>query len=144
MGKLIYTSNILNHDARCKRSASHLFRFDPREIAPGTHWIEHWVGPRIGLKAMEKRKIYFPLLRIEPQPSSPYVIVIPTELSRILLDFFATLQAYVWTDNELPARPACLLYFSTMKMEAVCSSKTSANVYYTAPRHIPNYNVWAV
>jgi hypothetical protein len=26
------------------------------EIAPGTHWIGGWVGPRIGQDAVEKRK----------------------------------------------------------------------------------------
>jgi hypothetical protein len=27
-------------------SASHPVRFTPRERAPGTHWIESWVGPQ--------------------------------------------------------------------------------------------------
>jgi hypothetical protein len=26
-------------------------------LAPGTHWIGGWVGPRVGLNAVEKRKI---------------------------------------------------------------------------------------
>jgi hypothetical protein len=34
-------------------SASHACRFTPGEIAPGTHWVEGWVGPRAGLDAME-------------------------------------------------------------------------------------------
>jgi hypothetical protein len=28
----------------------------PVERAPGTHWVEAWVGPRAGLEAMDKRK----------------------------------------------------------------------------------------
>jgi hypothetical protein len=35
----------------CEWSAS-----GPGEIAPGTHWIGGWVGPRVGLDAVEKRK----------------------------------------------------------------------------------------
>jgi hypothetical protein len=29
----------------------------PGEKAPGTHWIGGWVGPSVGLDAVEKRKI---------------------------------------------------------------------------------------
>jgi hypothetical protein len=36
---------------------SRLGRFPSWEIAPGTHWIGGWVGPRAGLDAAEKRKI---------------------------------------------------------------------------------------
>jgi hypothetical protein len=41
------------------------------------------VGPRVGLDAVEKRKI-LPLPRNEPRPSSPYPVAIPNELSRLL------------------------------------------------------------
>jgi hypothetical protein len=34
--------------------------FTPRERAPGTHWIEGWVGPRAVLDAVVKRKIPSP------------------------------------------------------------------------------------
>jgi hypothetical protein len=34
-------------------SASHLSHFTPRERAPGTHWIEGFVGPRAGLDTVE-------------------------------------------------------------------------------------------
>jgi hypothetical protein len=34
-----------------------LAAFIPRERAPSTHWIGGWVGPRVGLDAVEKRKI---------------------------------------------------------------------------------------
>jgi hypothetical protein len=37
--------------------ASRPDRFTHREIAPGTYWIEGWVGPRAGLEVEEKRKI---------------------------------------------------------------------------------------
>jgi hypothetical protein len=39
-------------------SASRLYRFTPEERAPGTHWIESWLGPRAGLDVVEKRKIF--------------------------------------------------------------------------------------
>jgi hypothetical protein len=29
----------------------------PTALPPGTHWIGGWVGPRVGLDAVEKRKI---------------------------------------------------------------------------------------
>jgi hypothetical protein len=54
----------------------------PREIARGTHWIGGWVDPRAGLDAMEKRKI-LPLPGIEPRPSRPYHVAIPTELIKL-------------------------------------------------------------
>jgi hypothetical protein len=38
-------------------SASRPFRFTLRERAPGTHWLGGWVGPRIGLDAVEERQI---------------------------------------------------------------------------------------
>jgi hypothetical protein len=37
--------------------ASCLCRFTPGEGACGTHWIGGWVGPRVGLDTVEKRKI---------------------------------------------------------------------------------------
>jgi hypothetical protein len=38
-------------------SASRPDHFTPGEIANGTHWIGDWVGPRVGLDVVEKRKI---------------------------------------------------------------------------------------
>jgi hypothetical protein len=32
-------------------------RINPKERAPGTHWIGGWVGPRAVLDAVVKRKI---------------------------------------------------------------------------------------
>jgi hypothetical protein len=40
--------------------------FTPREIAPGTHWIGGWVGPRAGLDAVEKRRISCPCRESNP------------------------------------------------------------------------------
>jgi hypothetical protein len=37
-------------------SASLTGRFTPRERAPDTHWIGGWVGPRVGLDTVVKRK----------------------------------------------------------------------------------------
>jgi hypothetical protein len=39
-------------------SASCALHFVPRERAPDTDWIEEWVGPRAGLDALGKRKIF--------------------------------------------------------------------------------------
>jgi hypothetical protein len=45
-------------------SVSHNGHFTPGEIALGTHWIGGWVGPKVGLNIVEKRKI-LPLPGIE-------------------------------------------------------------------------------
>jgi hypothetical protein len=37
-------------------SASRSGRFTPLEKTLSTHWIGTWVGPRVGLDAVEKRK----------------------------------------------------------------------------------------
>jgi hypothetical protein len=39
------------------RSASLSDRFNIGKIAPGTHWIENYLGPKAGLEAIQKRKI---------------------------------------------------------------------------------------
>jgi hypothetical protein len=52
-------------------SASRPGRFTPRKIAPGTHWIGGWVGPRAILYSMVKRKISS--LRRESKPRAPIV-----------------------------------------------------------------------
>jgi hypothetical protein len=33
---------------------------------PSTHWIQGWVGPRVGLEAVEKRKISCPCQEQNP------------------------------------------------------------------------------
>jgi hypothetical protein len=40
------------------------------EIAPGTHWIGSWVGPRAGLDDVEIRKVLL-LQEIEPPVNQP-------------------------------------------------------------------------
>jgi hypothetical protein len=50
-----------------ERSASRLGRFTLGEAAPGTHWVGGWMGPRIGLDDVEKRKI-LTLPRVELRP----------------------------------------------------------------------------
>jgi hypothetical protein len=52
-------------------SASRPGRFNPRERAPGTHWIEGWVGFRDVLDVVVKRKI--PSSRWELNPKTPIV-----------------------------------------------------------------------
>jgi hypothetical protein len=41
-------------------SASRPSSFATGERAPGTYWIESWVGPRAGMEAVKKRKISHP------------------------------------------------------------------------------------
>jgi hypothetical protein len=52
-------------------SASCSGRFTPRERAPGTPYIGGWVGPRIVLDTVVRRKI--PSLRRESKPRTPIV-----------------------------------------------------------------------
>jgi hypothetical protein len=47
-------------------SASRPGRFTTREIAPGTHWIGIWVGPRAVLDTVVKRKIPSPRRESNP------------------------------------------------------------------------------
>jgi hypothetical protein len=56
---------------RDERSVSRLGRFTPTESAPDTHWIWGWVGPRVGLEAVVKRKIPSPCRGLETQSSRP-------------------------------------------------------------------------
>jgi hypothetical protein len=68
------------------------------------------VGPRAGLDATGKRKIV-PQPGIEPQPSKPYSLAIPTELSRprLLLGIFSNWRSHhantqgIWNMNLLSA-----------------------------------------
>jgi hypothetical protein len=50
--------HILDHGPRWK-CASRPGRFDPRERAPATHWIEGWVGPRAVLDTGQNKLITF-------------------------------------------------------------------------------------
>jgi hypothetical protein len=56
----------------------------PQERAPIPHWIGGWLESRAGLNIMEKKKI-LALPEIQPWPSSPYPIAVPTELSMLIL-----------------------------------------------------------
>jgi hypothetical protein len=70
-------------------SASRPGHFTPKERAPGTDWMGGWVGPRAVLDAMVK-KIPSPPpgnRTLEPRSSSPQPSAIPTELSRLLLQY---------------------------------------------------------
>jgi hypothetical protein len=125
MGKWKYDCNVLNLDTRCKWWASLLIRFNPQGKSP-RYPLDRTLGPRVELEAMEKRKISFSLLRIEPQPSSPYSIVIPTEQPQILL---------------YSPSSSCVL---GLLFDYEDGSSMFVNFYSAASRHVPNYNVWAV
>jgi hypothetical protein len=51
-------------------SASRPYRFTPGEVAPNTSWIGGWVGLRVDLDDVEKRK-FLTLLGLEIQPLGP-------------------------------------------------------------------------
>jgi hypothetical protein len=61
-----FLTSILDGD---ELSVSRPCHFTPREIAPVTHWIWGWVGPRAGLDRVVKRKISSP--RQDPNPDHP-------------------------------------------------------------------------
>jgi hypothetical protein len=54
------SSTILDRDTTRRLSASGLCRFSLGERAPGSHWIEGWVGLRAGLDIVELRKVSYP------------------------------------------------------------------------------------
>jgi hypothetical protein len=58
-----------------KWSASSLNTLTWGEIAPSTHWIESYVGPRAGLNAVEKN---LAMPGIEPGLSNPQTVAIPS------------------------------------------------------------------
>jgi hypothetical protein len=64
-------------------SASRHSRFIPKEIAPDTHWIGGWVGPRAALDAVVKRKITKPCRDSNPRTIQPVAQRYNTELSRL-------------------------------------------------------------
>jgi hypothetical protein len=64
-----------------ERSASRPGRFTLKYRAPGTHWIEGWVGPRAGLDAVAKRKIPIPRRESNSYRPARSLVTIPTELS---------------------------------------------------------------
>jgi hypothetical protein len=51
----------------CEWSASHPGGFNPREGAPGTHWIGGWVGPRASLDVVVKRETPSPRRKSNPR-----------------------------------------------------------------------------
>jgi hypothetical protein len=59
-----YSSTALNIGTRWSTSCP--FRFTPRERAPGTHYIERWVGPRVVLGVMDTSRstVYFVIKKI--------------------------------------------------------------------------------
>jgi hypothetical protein len=47
-------------------SASHTGPYTPRETAAGTHWVGGWLGPRLGLEAVEKKESLAPVGNRKP------------------------------------------------------------------------------
>jgi hypothetical protein len=52
--RTILTSVLFGGDLSALRPG----RFTPELGAPGTYWIEGWVGPRTGLNGLAKRKLF--------------------------------------------------------------------------------------
>jgi hypothetical protein len=75
MGEWRYSFIILNLGIRC----TWVVRFTPRPLypwgkRPGTNWIGGWVGPRVGLGAVEKRKICCPYRKLNPNSLSVQLV----------------------------------------------------------------------
>jgi hypothetical protein len=84
MGEWRYSSTILDLGIRWMWVVS----VTPRPLysrggVTGTRWIGGWVDPRVGLDAVDKRKI-LPLPGSKLWSSSPYSVTIPTELFQLL------------------------------------------------------------
>jgi hypothetical protein len=75
---------------------------------PHTHWIGGCVGPRAGLDAVEKRKI-LSVPEVEPRPSSPYSVAIPTELAIPAFDMVYILRK---KNNRTPVLHSSIIIFS--------------------------------
>jgi hypothetical protein len=73
-------------DSRSGRSTA-------REIAPVTHWIGGWVGPRAGLDAVVKRKIPSPSRNSTPPMIQSVAQRYTTELFQIL--YFSKIHSNV-------------------------------------------------
>jgi hypothetical protein len=57
---------ILDLSTKWRWSPSHSGCFTPRERAPGIHWIGGWVGPRVALDMVVKRKFLAPARTVTP------------------------------------------------------------------------------
>jgi hypothetical protein len=69
MGEWRYSSTILDLGIRWRLVVSFTpLLLYPRGKSPGTLWIGGWVGPRVGLDAVEKKKILLPR---ESNPGRP-------------------------------------------------------------------------
>jgi hypothetical protein len=74
-------------------SASRSGRFNPRERAPGTHWIGGWVGPGAVMVMVVKRKIPSPCR--ESNPRTPIVQPI-AQCYTAMLAFTLENQSYIF------------------------------------------------
>jgi hypothetical protein len=87
-------------------SVSRPGRFTPREIATGVHSIGGWVGPRVGLDTVSKRKILSPYRESNPgtpilQPVAKFMKVnlcraAASHISRILNQIEVLTYIYVF------------------------------------------------
>jgi len=55
------------------------------EIAPGTHWIGGWVGPRAICDAVVKRKYPCPCWKSNPSHAAHSLVTILTELPQPII-----------------------------------------------------------
>lgn len=76
----INSSIILDFGSRWDWSASLSDRFSPEGRVPSNHWTGGWVIPNADLDARKENNLW-PLMGMEPLPSSQSVTAILTELS---------------------------------------------------------------
>jgi len=73
----VFLTSVLHGD---DRPSSRPGRFIPGERTSGTRLIGDWVGPRVGLEAVAKRKEFVPLPGIEPDRPAYSSLTILTKL----------------------------------------------------------------
>jgi hypothetical protein len=64
---------------------SSLSRFNRKKISPDTHWIGGWVGHRVGIDAVAKRRSPFPCRESDPGRPTCGSVVILTDVPWHLL-----------------------------------------------------------
>jgi hypothetical protein len=64
-------------------------RFTPGQRAQVAQWVEGWLGARVGLEAVEKRKISCPCEESNPTVQS---VATPTELPQLNLEMKGSLE----------------------------------------------------
>jgi hypothetical protein len=91
-------------------------------ITPGTHWIAGWVGCRLGLDSVARRKISSPCRESNSSRPASSVVTILTELPRPVLkafQLFPNITAYILLMQKYS------LFLEPMTRGKICDSARS-------------------